>query len=160
MALRLRPIRDDELSDFVLKARDGYAQDIERNAGLSAAEARDKAERDIAALVPDGRVGEGQYLFVVEDDATGEAVGRVWFAERQRGTRTIAWLYEIAIDQEQRGRGLGRQAMLLLEDEVRRCGLPLIALNVFGGNERARSLYRSLGYVEDSVGMSKELDAG
>jgi ribosomal protein S18 acetylase RimI-like enzyme len=157
MGLRLRPVRDDELADFVRRARDGYAEDIERSARLSAEEAREKADRDIAALVPEGRAGQGQYLFVLEDEATGEAVGRLWFAERPRGARTVAWLYEIAIEEGLRGRGLGRKAMLLLEDEVRRRGLPLVALNVFGGNERARSLYRSLGYVEDSVWMSKEL---
>jgi GNAT superfamily N-acetyltransferase len=157
MGLRLRPIRDDEMQDFARKARDGYAHDIEHSARLSAAEAREKADRDIAELLPNGRVGERQHLYVVEDEATDEPVGRVWFAERPRGARTVAWLYEIAIDEHRRGQGLGRQAMLLLEDEVRRRGLPLIALNVFGGNERARSLYRSLGYVEDSVWMSKEL---
>jgi GNAT superfamily N-acetyltransferase len=157
MALRLRPVRDGELPDFVRRCRDVYAADIERNARLSAEEARRKAERDIAALLPGDRPGDDQHLFVVEDEATGEAIGRVWFAERPRGARTVAWLYEIAIEERLRGRGYGRQAMLLLEEEVRRRELPLIALNVFGGNERARSLYRSLGYVEDSVWMSKEL---
>lgn len=42
-------------------------------------------------------------------------------------------------------------------DEVRRLGLGAIALNVFGGNEPARALYRSLGYRDVSVWMSKEL---
>jgi ribosomal protein S18 acetylase RimI-like enzyme len=31
----------------------------------------------------------------------------------------------------------------------------VVALNVFGGNEAARGLYRSLGYTEDAVSMSK-----
>jgi GNAT superfamily N-acetyltransferase len=157
MGVRLRPVRDDEMPDFVRNAREEYAQGIEQSARLSAEEARDKAERDIAALAPDDRVGHDQHLFVVEDDVSGEPLGRVWFAERPRGARTVAWLYEITIDEGLRGRGLGRRAMLLLEEEVRRRGLPLIALNVFGGNEAARSLYHSLGYVEDSVSMSKEL---
>ena len=157
MALRLRPVRDDELAEYVRGARESYALDVEESARLSAQEAGEKADRDIAALVPDGRPGEGQHLLVVEEDETGEAVGRVWFAERRRGARLVAWLYEVSIDERVRGRGYGRQAMLLLEDEARGRGLPLVALNVFGGNERARSLYRSLGYVEDSVWMSKEL---
>jgi len=32
-----------------------------------------------------------------------------------------------------------------------------VALNVFGGNEVARNLYRSLGYEENAVSMSKKL---
>jgi ribosomal protein S18 acetylase RimI-like enzyme len=41
------------------------------------------------------------------------------------------------------------------EHEARRRGLTHVALNVFGGNEPARGLYRSLGYAEDAVSMSK-----
>jgi ribosomal protein S18 acetylase RimI-like enzyme len=47
--------------------------------------------------------------------------------------------------------------MLLAEDEARRRGLTRIELNVFGGNEVARNLYRSLGYVETSAQMAKDL---
>jgi GNAT superfamily N-acetyltransferase len=148
-----------EVPEFIRKARDGYALQIEEHAYTPAEEARDKAERDIAALIPDGRIPDGHYAFVVEDETTGEAVGRLWFAERPRGTETVAWVYEISIDERFRGRGYGRQAMLLREDEVRRRGWPAIALNVFGGNEPARSLYRKLGYAEVSVWMSKELEA-
>jgi ribosomal protein S18 acetylase RimI-like enzyme len=47
--------------------------------------------------------------------------------------------------------------MQVLEDEVRSRGLGRIALNVFGGNDIARSLYRSVGYAETAVFMSKAL---
>jgi len=56
-----------------------------------------------------------------------------------------------------RGGDVGRQAMLLLEDEARSRGLSRISLNVFGGNEIARSLYRSLGYAENAVWIGKTL---
>ena len=47
--------------------------------------------------------------------------------------------------------------MLLVEGEARDRGIGRVELNVFGGNEVARGLYRSLGYVETSVQMAKEL---
>ena len=47
--------------------------------------------------------------------------------------------------------------MAFAEDEARRRGHDLVALNVFGGNTIARGLYRSLGYQENFVGMSKKL---
>lgn len=158
MEVRLRPVRDEELPAFIRSARDGYAQQLEEHAYTSPVDAVEKAERDIAELLPDGRIPEGHHAYLVEDASTGEALGRLWFAERTRGEETVAWIYEISIDERARGRGLGRQAMMLLEEEVRRLGLPEIALNVFGGNEPARSLYRSLGYRDVSVWMSKELD--
>ena len=68
-----------------------------------------------------------------------------------------SFLYDIEIDGRFRGRGLGREAMLLVEQEARRRGFVEIRLNVFGGNETARSLYRSLQYVEFAIGMRKRL---
>jgi len=47
--------------------------------------------------------------------------------------------------------------MLVFEDEALRRGLTEANLTVMGGNEVARSLYRSLGYVERTVFMSKDL---
>jgi ribosomal protein S18 acetylase RimI-like enzyme len=48
--------------------------------------------------------------------------------------------------------------LLLAEDEARRRGLPRMGLNVFGGNDGARRLYRSLGYGEVAVVMRKDLE--
>jgi ribosomal protein S18 acetylase RimI-like enzyme len=157
--VRLRRMRDDELPAHIERARAEYAEDVERNGGLPRAEALAKAERDIGGLFPDGRPAEGQQLRVVEEDPSGTAVGRVHYAERPPGSRT-AWLYDIAIDESRRGQGLGRRAMELFEEEVRRDGFTRIELNVWGGNERARSLYRSLGYADLAVHMGKDLDAG
>ena len=47
--------------------------------------------------------------------------------------------------------------MLLFEEEARSRGLSGASLTVLGGNEVARSLYRSLGYSERAVFMSKTL---
>jgi ribosomal protein S18 acetylase RimI-like enzyme len=47
--------------------------------------------------------------------------------------------------------------MLALEGEVSSLGHESVTLNVWGGNEVARGLYRSLGYVEESVHMRKRL---
>ena len=50
-----------------------------------------------------------------------------------------------------------RAAMELFEEEVRRRGLSQVGLTVLGDNDVARSLYRSLGYGERAVFMSKDL---
>jgi ribosomal protein S18 acetylase RimI-like enzyme len=47
--------------------------------------------------------------------------------------------------------------MLLFEDEARARGISDLGLTVLGGNDIARSLYRSLGYSERAVFMSKTL---
>jgi len=47
--------------------------------------------------------------------------------------------------------------MQFAEADARRRGMAAIALNVFGGNDVARGLYRSLGYRELAVAMRKDL---
>jgi RimJ/RimL family protein N-acetyltransferase len=103
-------------------------------------------------LFPDGKPTGGQHLLTIED-SRGESIGRLFFAERSTGI----WLYEIEIEESVRGRGLGREAMLAFEQRARELGAEKVTLNVFGGNEVARSLYRSLGYAEESVHMRKRL---
>ena len=115
------------------------------------AEAEAKVERDVAAVLPDGLATQGTRIWAVEDD--GRKVGTVFVGIRDAG----AWLYDITIDEAERGRGYGRAAMTALEDEVRALGHATIGLNVWGGNEVARGLYRSLGWAEESVHMRKRL---
>ena len=158
MDLALRPLREDEYDDFVARGRESYARDMVAQAGIPEDAARTKAEHDWQHLLPDGLASPGQILFALEDRDTGEHVGDLWIAERASDFGDEAmFVYSIEVYEQFRGRRLGRQAMLLLEDEVRSRGRNRVTLNVFGGNDVARSLYRSLGYAETAVFMSKEL---
>jgi ribosomal protein S18 acetylase RimI-like enzyme len=155
MSVTLREMRDDEVPGWVDRHRAWYAEDLVAHAGLPADVAHAKAARDTTALLPGGRPKKESALLVVEDD--GKVVGSLWFARQDGPEGPYAFLYAIEIDEEHRGRGVGRAAMRLFEDEARSRGLPFAMLNVFGGNERARGLYRSLGWEEASVHMRKQL---
>jgi ribosomal protein S18 acetylase RimI-like enzyme len=153
---RLRPLHEDELETWVAASTAGYAASIEHDGGLAHDVAQRKANEDFAQLVPDGRIPDGHDVFVVEED--GEPVGRLWVAERELdGGRRALMVYEVAIDEHARGRGLGRLAMEYAAEEARRRGLGSVGLNVFGANDGARSLYRSLGYREVAVWMEKDV---
>jgi len=156
MELRLRPLPEDETPSIVASVRRAYTREMVTDAGMTEEEAREKAERDFAMLVRDGRPIEGQQLLWIEEAETSERIGRVWLGERFAG-QPIAFLYDVHIEPEFRSRGFGREAMLLVEEEARRSGFSEIRLNVFGGNEVARNLYRSLGYAEFAVAMRKRL---
>ncbi len=157
MSVRLRPMREDELPAYVARGKREYADDMVRNGGLDRETADRKSASDWDSLFPGGRPGENQFVFAVEDES-GARVGDLWFAHRPNQAREdVAYVYSIQIDPAHRGRGLGRAAMQALEDEARSRGLGRIELNVFGGNEVARSLYRSLGYAENAVWMGKDL---
>jgi GNAT superfamily N-acetyltransferase len=152
MALSLRPMNEEEFVRWLPSTRDWYAEDIVRS-GIDEDTARRKAIEDTEDLFPEEKPSPDQFVFVVEAD--GDAVGDLWFAERELGLGRCLWIYDIRIDESQRGRGYGKAAMLLAEDEARQRGYNRIALNVFGGNDVARSLYLSLGYEENAIVMSK-----
>src|SRR5262245_32879878 len=147
MSVTLRPIRDDELREWLMGARVEHAREMVADAGFDPDGARRKVSSDLDTVFTEGGIAEGHAVFVVETG--GERVGSLWAGERPDPVgRPTFFVYDIHIDEVQRGRGYGRATMLAVEAEAARRGIDRIALNVFGGNERARSLYRSLGYIE------------
>ena len=155
LALRLRPLRDDELPGYIEHGRAAYGHDLEAQAGLTADQARTKMEADWARLLPDGTVPDGNRLYVLEDE-NGERVGDLWWAERPNdfGERS-AFVYNIEVWPEFRGKGYGKEAMALFEEDARTQGITSFGLMVLGGNDVARGLYRSIGYAERAVFMTK-----
>jgi ribosomal protein S18 acetylase RimI-like enzyme len=155
MIVSLRPLRDGELPAWIDHHEGWYAMDMAAHAGLTEEAARRKAAADMAALFPEGRAQPESVVLAVEAD--GEVVGSVWFAGRDGPQGPYAFLYAIHVDEQHRGRGVGREAMRLFEQEARARGFTHAMLNVFGGNRRARGLYESLGWHEASVHMTKEI---
>ncbi|MDP9468503.1 MAG: GNAT family N-acetyltransferase [Chloroflexota bacterium] len=153
--VRLRPMRPDEYPAFIAASEAGYTLDMVVHGGMLQTAAEQKSREDHLALLPDGLATAGQWIFVAEVD--GASVGHLWVAERGTPERRTLFIYGVEIDEAQRGRGFGRQTMLLAEGEARARGIGRVELNVFGGNDRARGLYRSLGYAETSVQMGKDL---
>ena len=144
---------DVEFEAWLPSVRIGYAEELATNGGVDPTAARVKAEAEVGHLFPDGHPSPEQLVFVIE--AGGERVGELWLSEREQQLRRVLWVYDLRVGEQYRGRGFARAAMEFAELEAGRRDLGHVALNVFGGNEPARSLYRSLGYSEDAVSMSK-----
>ena len=149
----LRPLREDEFAAWDASHRAEYERGLVEFAGLAPEAAQAKVERDVQAALPDGLATAETWIWAVETD--GKRVGTVFLGIRGGE----AWLYDITLDPDERGKGLGRAAMVALEAELRSLDHATVALNVWGGNAIARDLYASLGYVEESVHMRKRLPA-
>jgi GNAT superfamily N-acetyltransferase len=155
VGVTLRPMSAEEFARWLPTMREGYARDISVDGGASEDAAQRKAAADIEELFPGDRPSAEQFVFVLE--AEGQEIGELWLAEREGLLGRHLWVYDVHVKDAYRGRGYGREAMLLAEAEARRRGLVRVMLHAFGGNEVARNLYRSLGYRENSVLMSKDL---
>lgn len=156
VTVTLRKPSADEYAEWSVAETQAYADDIVRSGLMTREAAEEKAQRDTADTLPQGLATPGQLIFRVEAD--GDPVGWLWLALQSSRTEPgVGFIYDISVDAAFRGRGYGREAMTLAEDEGRRNGLHALALNVFGNNTIARGLYAKLGYRETAVLMRKEL---
>jgi ribosomal protein S18 acetylase RimI-like enzyme len=121
----------------------------------SPSQAEELAAKETDDLLPDGVDTPGMLLLAAETASAG-LIGIVWVELKHRQT-TGAWIYDIEIIPDQRGRGYGRDLLRAAQREVEKLGVKSIALNVFGGNRAARHLYESSGYEITSLFMRKRL---
>jgi GNAT superfamily N-acetyltransferase len=150
----VRPLRDDEYGAFVERGLAFYVSDMVA-AGIDPEVAQAKADCDFPMLLPDGLATPDHFMYAIEDD--GRFAGYLWLCDRDGELGHSLFVYAVEVNEESRGRGLGRAAMQFAEDEARRRGIAKVALNVFGGNAVARGLYLSLGYQETAVHMEKRV---
>jgi ribosomal protein S18 acetylase RimI-like enzyme len=155
MSIELRPMRADEFSKWKADSVASYSVDMQENGGMPRDAANAKAISDFDVLLAQGVETPEHFLHVIEED--GAVVGYLWLAVRGSPSGRVLFVYEVRISEEARGRGLGRAAMEFAARVAAEQGLGRIELNVMGGNEVARGLYRGLGYDEVAVYMGKTL---
>lgn len=153
--VRLEPIKEPEYSVWVAQSIAEYAEEKVQAGNYHPDGALQRAEQEFRELLPQGPATPGQHLFCIVDVITGDRVGVIWFAEKQRGPRLEAFIYDLVVHEPFRRRGYARAAMIAIEDEVRQLGIDRIGLHVFGHNRGAWALYDQLGYEVTNVNMAK-----
>jgi ribosomal protein S18 acetylase RimI-like enzyme len=156
-AVSLRRPTAEEYEAWLIASGEEYVNDIVASGAMSREAAEEKNRLEATDLLPQGLDTPGHLIWMVE--AGGETVGWLWLGlEKPRDPQDgVGFIYDIQIHEQFRGRGYGRLAMHCAEEEARNRGLRELALNVFGQNGVARSLYASSGYREVSVQMRKVL---
>jgi ribosomal protein S18 acetylase RimI-like enzyme len=155
--VELVPMTQQACERFLRRVVVEYAEANVSAGRWAEAESLERSRDEFDRLLPDGVATPAHYLFTARDEQLGE-VGVIWFHHRTDGPEDVAFIYDLSIDEQYRGRGLGRQTMLALEPKVRELGISLIQLHVFGDNTVARSLYERIGYLPASIQMTKRLD--
>jgi ribosomal protein S18 acetylase RimI-like enzyme len=154
--LRLRPMTDAEFALFRDRAVRDYAADKVKAGEWPAGRSQELAEAQTDQLLPEGLRTPGMLLLMAETEQDGP-VGYAWLALAAPEVDR-AWIYDIAIDEEQRGKGYGRALLNGLEQAAHEHGCSSIGLNVFAGNDIARRLYERAGFRLTSIQMAKPLD--
>jgi GNAT superfamily N-acetyltransferase len=147
---------DSEISAFAQRQQGHYIADRVA-AGETPDHAREHADGEWQRYFPAGRAADGHRLYHLQDG--DEQVGLLWLGPSPDGKPGADWIYYVEVDQAVRGRGYGRAAMLLAEQDAREHGASELGLNVFGPNKVARRLYESVGYEATAINMVKRLPA-
>ncbi len=93
----------------------------------------------------------------------GRIAGYLWAGRGDGNTgnylfmRRNIFVYVLAVAEAERGAGIGRALLGAIEQAARDLDVEVIQLTVVAANERARRLYRSLGYAPTSELMTKTL---
>jgi ribosomal protein S18 acetylase RimI-like enzyme len=155
--LRLRPMTEAELEAYLAHAISNYA-DAHIAAGSWAEEgAEERSAAEFEQLLPAGLATDDMLLYMAET-GEGEVVGWVWLClKTPRGGSEFAWIYDIEVVPERRGKGYGSALLAAAEEQLRSRGVPAVALNVFGPNLIAQRLYASAGYEVMSQQLRKTL---
>ena len=143
-----------DLQRWFVSSKAEYLDDLLR-AGETLDAAQSSVDESFERYFPAGVPAGGHMVYSVISD--GFPAGYLWIGPHNAAATSAWWVWDIAINADQRGLGLGRAAMLLAEEVVREHGGTTLGLNVFGFNTAARGLYESLGYETTSMRMLKRL---
>ena len=116
----------------------------------------ERAAALFSRIVPDGIDTPGHEFRTIVAES-GAVVGALWFAPEQEVGQGTAFIWDIFIDDSERGRGYGRAAMEALEPLARSLGYDTIRLQVLSDNAPARHLYQAVGYGETYISMNKRI---
>ena len=148
-----RPMSDAEFAGWRAKTVEGYAADMANSGSMSAGAAAKASADQFNQLLPDGLGTPGHSFLCLE--AAGEVVATNWIChQRMPG---MSWVFGVEVSEGHRGRGYGRAAMFIGEQVSLEAGDTHLALNVFGQNTVAISMYESMGYRTYDQGRSAEL---
>ena len=154
--LALIPMEAAEYAAFFEVASESYAKDNVANGRWNAADASTLAREETKRLLPADEKTAENHLFVLQDADLNVEVGYLWYGTLARGTKKVAFLFQIYIHAQFRRKGYGRQAMQAFENEALRGEHNALALNVSAINTDALRLYEAVGYSASSMVMRKE----
>ena len=133
---------EEEYVEWYPRAISEYAEGHIKAGSMPADKAHELATKQFADLLADGLATPAHHLLIGE--AEGERVGILWLNIPVEGERVNAFVYDVEVEADQRGKGYGRAMMVGAESYSLAHRAATIKLHVFGDNTVARGLYSSL----------------
>lgn len=155
MAVKLIPMKEETFKQYYKNSLEDYAYEHVKAGSWKGDEAVQKATEEFEQLLPDGLATKDHFLFSVLHDS--EPIGILWLYVTPTDQEKLAFIYDIELEEEQRGKGLGKATMVALDEYAKLEGVKQIRLHVFAHNQRAVELYKTMGYEMTDYHMQKRL---
>lgn len=150
--INFEPMKEKDFPEYWKYSIESWSRDMQRAGLLKENITYEEGEEQIRKFLPEGQRTPGHHFMNIVSNGT--RVGKIWYEVRERVTKE-AYLWDIVINENQRGKGYGEETMGKLEEEVKKEGAKRIQLNVFGYNSAARNLYLKMGYNDMAITMIK-----
>ena len=154
----LVPIGDDDFKEYLKAAVPKYAKEKVESGSWKEEESLELSTREFNRNLPDGIATKGHYIFNLQDKDTKRQVGMIWVELRNPdNVEGGSWIWDFIVDENERGRGFGKEALISLDRFLGSMGQNKVSLHVFGRNGIAINLYKKSGYSVTDLVMSKDI---
>jgi len=151
--VKLVKMRQEDFEPYLERGIRDYADDHVRNGNWTVEESLERSRKEFEHLLPDGVHSKDQFLYSIVDEKDENKIGWLWVQVKDQK----AFIYDFVIDEEFRGQGLGKQALVALDEKLKSMDVQSVGLHVFGDNVTAQELYKKMGYQITGMHMKKVL---
>lgn len=151
--VQLVPMQQEDFEPYLERDIKEYAEEHVRNGNWKKEEALERSRKEHEQLLPDGLQSKDQYLFSIFDETSGQKLGMLWV----NISNNQAFIYDFRIDEGERGKGYGKQALMALDEKLKSMNVESVGLHVFGDNTTTQELYKKMGYQITGIQMKKAL---
>lgn len=151
--VKLAPMQQEDFEPYLERDIQEYAGEHVRNGNWKHEEALERSRKEHQQLLPDGLQSKNQYLFSILDDTGHQKLGVLWVHVENNQ----AFIYDFRIEEAERGKGYGKQALLALDEKLKSMNVESVGLHVFGDNTTAQELYKKMGFQITGIQMKKKL---
>jgi GNAT superfamily N-acetyltransferase len=95
---------------------------------------------------------------LIAEDSNGQGIGFIHLCEEEDYYGgACGHVGDVVVSPAARGQGVGKALLAAGEQWARDRGYRMLTLNVFVGNEQARAVYESIGFLPETIRHVKEL---
>ena len=155
--VNLIPMEQIDFEAYCERAIIEYAEDKVRNGNWSSEEALERSRAEFHRDLPDGLQSKDQFIFSIMEESSRQKLGMLWVNVKTDTPHHPAFIYDFIIEEQFRGKGFGRQALMALDEKLLSMDVESVGLHVFGNNIIAQELYKKAGYGITNINMKKML---